>query len=93
MKLKLDKSAKIHRRYLLIEAKGREIIESSLIDYLGILGYAKASPIFIEEKKLPEKLILAVNRKELANVRAAFEISQEKIKVIKVSGTIKGLLS
>ena len=38
-----------------------------------------------------KNIILAINRKEIDNVRAAFEICTENIKVLKVSGTLKGL--
>ena len=89
MKLKTKPSAKIKRRYLLIEGAGREKIEKTILDYVGILGWAKASPYFV--KTGAKKIVLAVNRKETNNIRAAFEISKEKIKVIRVSGTLKGL--
>ena len=52
-------------------------------------------PAFDPEKfitqKNQNKIILAVERSSLTNVRAAFELSQSKIKVLKVSGTLKGL--
>ncbi len=89
MKLKIKPSARINRRYLLIESSSRNDIESVILDYLGILGWAKAAPIFVRSKS--NRLILAVERKELSNVRAAFELSDKPIKVIKVSGTLRGL--
>lgn len=84
MKLKIKPSAKIKRRYLLLEANKSEV-EKAILDYIGILGWAKASPVFLKEK------ILSIDRKELTNVRAAFEASPYKIKTLKVSGTLKGL--
>ena len=89
MKLKIKPSARINRRYLLIESSGRNDIESVILDYLGILGWAKAAPIFVRGKS--NRFILAVERKELSNIRAAFELSDKPIKVIKVSGTLRGL--
>ena len=89
MKLKIKPSAKIKHRYLLLQAKSKKEIEKTILDYIGILGWAKASPTFIETKT--KKIILSINRKSITNVRAAFEISPAKIKVIKVSGTLKGL--
>jgi len=89
MKFKLKPSATISRRYLLLEAESKEQIEKVILDYIGILGWAKASPIFVKSKS--DKIILAVDRKEVNNVRAAFEMSREKIKVLRVSGTLKGL--
>lgn len=89
MKLKLKSSARRKDRYLLLEAKNKKEIEETILEYIGILGWAKASPKFIEGKS--NKIILSVNRKELTNVRAAFEASDKKIKVLRVSGTLKGL--
>jgi RNase P/RNase MRP subunit POP5 len=90
MKLKVSPSLRKKRRYLLIEAK-KEEIEKAILDYLGILGWAKAAPVFVKSFKSTKNLILAVDRKELVNIRAAFELSKDKIKILKVSGTLKGL--
>lgn len=87
--MKYKSSAKIKRRYLLIEGKKCDV-EKAIIEYIGILGWAKATPIFVHVKK-EKKIVLSVDRKELVNIRAAFEASPYKIKVLKVSGTIKGL--
>ena len=89
MKLKLNPSARIKRRYLLVSGIEREEIEKVLLDYLGALGWAKASPIFVSSEK--EGIIFAVSRKEVYNVRAAFEMSKRGIRVLRVSGTLKGL--
>jgi len=86
--LKIRPSAKLKRRYLLINGR-KENIEKSILDYLGILGWAKAAPYFV--KKIQKGYILAVNRKELDKVRGAFAITADKIQVLKVSGTLKGL--
>ena len=85
--LKLKPSARKNNRYLLIRGK-KEDIEKSILDYIGILGWGKADPVFISQG---DKCILAVNRKELNNVKAAFAISQNKIEILRVSGTLKGL--
>jgi len=91
MKLKIKPSAKIHRRYLLLEAKSKKEIEQVILDYLGVLGWAKATPLFVVTKKQSKNIVLAINRKAITNVRAAFELSDAKIKVLKISGTLKGL--
>ncbi len=91
MKSKLKPSARIKRRYLLLEAKDKNEVEEAILDYVGILGLAKASPLFISDKKFNDKIILAINRKSLAKIRASFELSPNKIKVLRVSGTLKGL--
>jgi len=82
--MKLKPSAKIHRRYLLIEGSKPDI-EKAILEYIGILGYAEASPLFVKPN------VLAVERSALIKVRAAFEASPYSIKVKKVSGTLKGL--
>ena len=78
----------IKRRYLLIESKNKEEVEKAILDYIGILGYARAAPFFVSGGK---KIILAVSRESLNDVRAAFELCKENIKVVRVSGTLKGL--
>lgn len=89
MKLKSASSEKIKRRYLLVRGS-KEDIEKAILDYIGILGWAKASPVFVEMKG-NEKIVLSVDRKQLDNVRAALEVSEKKIGILRVSGTIKGL--
>ena len=89
MKLKAKSSARIKTRYLLIESESKKDVEKAILDYIGILGWAKATPVFLNTTT--SKLILSINRKELVNVRAALELSEAKIKVLRVSGTLKGL--
>lgn len=86
--MKLDASLRIKKRYILIQGN-KDDVEKAILDYIGILGWAKASPVFVKVNK--NDLILAVDRKELNNVRAAFEICKSDIKIKKVSGTLKGL--
>jgi len=93
MNLKLKPSARAKKVYLLLEAKSRGEVEKVVLDYLGILGWAKASPIFVEGGKKEGRIILAVNREEINEIRAAFEASNLGIKVLKVSGTIKSVES
>lgn len=87
MKMKIKPSARSNKRYLLISADSKEQIEKTILDYIGILGWAKAAPVFVKSEK---NFILAIERKELQNVRAAFELCKS-LKLIKVSGTLKGL--
>jgi RNase P/RNase MRP subunit POP5 len=82
-KLKLRPSQRENRRYLLIETSKKEDVKKAILDYIGLLGWAKATPFFVKEK------ILTVNRKEIDKVKAALVLAG--IKVIKVSGTLKGL--
>ena len=91
MKLKIKPSASARRIYLLLESKSRADVEKAIVDYIGILGWAKASPIFVEGGKDEGRMILAIERGEINNVRAAFEASSLNLKILKISGTIKGL--
>ena len=74
------------KRYLLLKGNfAKAQVEKAIKDYIGLLGYAKASPTFIS------KNILAVNRKELDNVKAALCLSDENIEIKRASGTLKKL--
>jgi RNase P/RNase MRP subunit POP5 len=87
MKLKsLKSSAKENKRYLFLESKlSKEDVEKKLLDFIGVLGYSKLGLTWID------KGILAINREEVDKVKAAFTLSKERIKVQRVSGTLKGL--
>jgi RNase P/RNase MRP subunit POP5 len=87
----LKPSHREKKRYLLIAGTeaNKKAIDEAILEYVGILGYAKASPKVILTQK--DKLILAINRKELDKVRAAFILSGKKIQVKKISGSIKNL--
>lgn len=84
MKLKVKPSLRIKRRYIWFEGN-KDDAEKAVLDYLGVLGWAKASPIFVGSN------ILAVSREEVEKIRSAFELSGENIKIKKISGTLKGL--
>jgi RNase P/RNase MRP subunit POP5 len=85
--MKLKPSAKIHRRYLKINAP-KEKIEKVILDFLGILGWAEAAPQIVKSSKTQS--ILAIQTNSLEKVRVAFALSKN-IQVINVSGTLKGL--
>jgi RNase P/RNase MRP subunit POP5 len=82
---RLPPTLRLKRRYLLVRGEKNEI-EKALIDYLGILGWARAAPLFSNHSG---GLVVVVNREELINVRAAFALSN--VSVVKVSGTLKGI--
>lgn len=82
----LKPSHKENKRYLLLEGKNlKKKIIFLLKNFSGDFGLSQASPRFIE------KNILSINRESLDLVRASIALSKEKIKIIKVSGTLKGL--
>jgi len=79
-----------NKRYLLIKCKNpRQVVEKTILEFIGVLGYAESGIKFIEADS--EKAIIAINREALNKVRAAFAVSTEKISIVKVSGTLKGL--
>ena len=79
------------RRYLLISGKdaNKKEIEEAILKFIGILGYAKASPMIV--KQTEKKIVLSINRSELEKVRASFVLSGKDIKIEKVSGIIRKL--
>ena len=85
-KLKLKPSQRDNRRYFLVKKTSKDI-EKIILEYLGILGSAKAN--YMEVKNLSDKIVGSVDRKSLDDVRSALALSG--ISIEKVSGTIKGL--
>ncbi len=77
----LKPSFRENKRYLLTDSR-KEDIGKAILDYIGILGYSKAAPVFVGK-------VLAINRKELDKVKAALLLAG--IQVRKVSGTLRGL--
>jgi len=81
---------KENKRYLLIRGGNlKQNIEKAILEYVGSLGYAKASPKIIKTNK--DSVVLAINRQAINEVRGAFAVFDGKISVEKVSGTLKGL--
>ena len=75
--LKLKSSARESNRYLLIRG-GRDEVEKAILDYVGILGWAKAAPHFV--KKQGNNYILAVSRKEIDKIRHKRKQIEENMK-------------
>ena len=82
MEKKLKPSHRENKRYVLFEGK-KEDAEDAILKFIGILGYGKAGVVFLGNN------VVAVNRSELDKIRASLLLG--KIKVLRVSGTIKGL--
>lgn len=81
----LKPSMRENKRYLLLKGQfSKKDVEDAILRYIGILGYSKANPVWVDSR------ILAVNRRELDKVRASFAISKN-ISVERASGTLKGL--
>ena len=83
----LKPSMREKKRYLMLKGSfTKKEVEDAIMRYIGVLGYSKASPMWIS------KNILAVNRSEVDKVRGSF-ILTKNISVGKVSGTLKSLRS
>lgn len=87
----LKPSHREKKRYLLIKGKDASIkvIEETILEFVGVLGYASASPQII--KSAEGKVILAVNRNAVDKIRASFLMSQKDLEIVRVSGTLKKL--
>ncbi|MFH1307393.1 MAG: hypothetical protein ABIH72_00900 [archaeon] len=82
---KLKPSMREKKRYLLLDGSpSKKEVEKAILDFIGILGYAKSGIEF------PRKNIIAINRKEVDKIRAALLLSGN-IRVKKVSGSLKKL--
>jgi RNase P/RNase MRP subunit POP5 len=86
-KLKLKPSARDKRRYFIVECDSNEKVEKAILEYIGILGFAKSAYKFVKKDK--NKIVGSCLREELNNVRAGLALAGFSIK--KVSGTISGL--
>lgn len=89
-RLMLKPSARDKRRYFLVRATNATV-EAAILEYIGILGFARAAYMKVNTKDFPDKLIGSCLVKSLDDVRAALAFAG--IKVEKVSGTLKGLKS
>ena len=86
----LKPSMREKKRYLLVRGKNlQENIKKAVLDFSGSQGMSKACLNFIEVKK--DSAIVSVDRKAVDFVRASLVVFPEKMEVLKVSGTIKGL--
>lgn len=86
--LTLKPTMRANRRYLLIRGTKTDV-EGAILEYIGVLGWANAAPVFVPSHE--DKVIVAVNREALTNVRAALALAKDELDVLRVSGTLKGL--
>lgn len=91
IELKKSKLKNLKKNFEKLKKKEVEKIKKWMIKLHGILGYAKARPIFIDLKQISNTnyLIMSVNRKYLSVARAAVLLSQANC--VYVSGTLKKL--
>ncbi len=86
-RLKMLPSLKEKRHYLVIKPGNKEKIDKILLDFLGVFGYARAGPQFIEARK--EYVILSIMTKYVKEVKASLAFSKSGLSCVGVSGTIK----
>lgn len=91
----LKPSMREKKRYMLISgSKGKnlkESVEKAILDFIGVLGMAKAGLEWVKQDREKNTIVIAVNRKSVDYVRASLAVVPEKIIVERVSGTLKGL--
>ena len=86
----LKPSMRENKRYLLVHGSSlRENVEKAILDFVGVLGVSKAGLSFVKTER--DFAIICINREAVNEVRASFAVSLEKIRVERVSGTMKGL--
>jgi len=88
----LKPSHREHKRYLLLSGKNvsSKDIDEAILRFVGILGYAKASPQIVKDahNRFGSRVILSVNRSELDKIKASFVLSGKDIHIDRVSGII-----
>jgi len=60
-------------------------VEKAILEFVGVLGLSKCGLSWIKND------IICVNRESVDSVRASLVVFPEKIEVLKVSGTLRGL--
>lgn len=85
----LKPSHREKKRYLLIKGKDadKKNIDEAILEFIGVLGYAEASPQIIKNSE--NKVILAINRGSLDKIRTSFLMSGKDLEIFKVSGSVK----
>jgi len=85
-------SHKENKRYLIVHGKDlKENIEKAILEFSGILGMSKCGLSFISSDSEKNSAVICINRESVDLVRASLAIFREKIEVLKISGTLKGL--
>lgn len=87
-KLKLKPSARDKRRYFLVGASN-EKVEKMILEYIGVLGFAKSAYVEVKSNDFPSKTVGSCLVGSLNDVRAALALGG--IRIERVSGTLKSL--
>lgn len=85
-------SHKENKRYLVVQGGNlKENIERAILEFSGVLGMSRCGLSFISSDSKNNSAIICVNRESVDLVRASFAVFPEKIQVLGISGTLKGL--
>ena len=85
-------SHKENKRYLLVKGSDlKKNIEKAILEFSGIIGLRKCGLSFISADSTKNSAIICVNRESVNLIRASLAVFPEKIEVLRVSGTLKGL--
>jgi RNase P/RNase MRP subunit POP5 len=85
-------SHKENKRYLLVHGKElKENIEKAILELSGTRGISKCGLSFISSDSSKNSAVISVNRESVDLVRASLAVFPEKMEVLRVSGTLKGL--
>ena len=86
----LKPSMRENKRYFLVKGKNlKENIEKAILEFIGVLGMSKVGLGWIKTNQ--NSAVISVNREMADSVRASLCVWPEKIRVEKISGTLKGL--
>lgn len=85
-------SQKENKRYLLIQGKElKEDIEKAILEFSGTFGLAKCGLSFITSDLSKNCAVISVNRESVNLIRASLAVFPNKMEVLRVSGTLRGL--
>jgi len=87
-RLKLKASERDRRRYFVVNASNAQV-EKAILEYVGILGFAKSAYMKVENTGFSGKTVGSCLAETLDEVRASLGLAG--ISIEKVSGTLKGL--
>jgi RNase P/RNase MRP subunit POP5 len=83
-------SHKENKRYLLVSGENlKENVEKAILEFSGKLGMSKCGLSFIKVEN--DSAVISINRESVDLVRASLAVFPEKMQVLGVSGTLKGL--
>lgn len=93
-KLKMLSTLKEKKHYLVLTSEEAEEkdIKKAILDFIGVLGYAKAGIFFVEQERINSKencFILSVTTSHVDRIKVSISLMKPKVRCLGVSGTIK----